>query len=852
LQPVRQRRIVRDKSSIGLRACALQSSGVAQPQPIGLDEVAHAMIRDRPEDKKDDITDLQQFMDANVSVPLQRRESRRDPWQAWAVFFVTIVVLVNRPWQTTTLPPASALGATDFSADRAWAHVEMLATTLGRRVSGTATAARAADYIEGRLRELGVETVRQVASGRVETDHTTYVYRGIQNVLARVPGKRPAAILVSAHYDSAVDGPGAGDNALNVAAALETVRAMTESDVPTNTVIFSFTDGEEMGLLGAGAFLEHPWRGDVAAFINLDASGPAGRQLLLQATPGRDDLLDAYAAGARYMHGTVLAQEIFQVLPLDTDYHVYHDAGLGGIDLAPYGDAYAYHTPLDRTDRISRRTLQESGENVLAIVRGAPALSIGSRNVTAATPATYYDLLGLTMVRYSSVTARISGLVIAAVALVLVGTLAARTDSLAANTRGIVRGRVRPPFLPARPVSLGAAPDSHHGMRRLPAMAALGTAAVGGTALLSMLVPVLGSVLVTATGHAMFWYARPWIAFCVYGTLALAGTVIGPGGLRLLARRRTWPADAAADAWRRGLVVCWALLLLLTTVLRLGSAYLPLWWCVGTTLAFVASIHLHGVRRWLVTLAAMTLAAITTIQAAELLWTSLVPLTSMLGATASADALVAGLTALAVAPFALLVIPAIPPARSLRRVAAWWVGAAVVMVLLVVYSFPYTPERPKRAYLDVRVGAENRAHVIVETIDPGPDFAIKDVALDTVVTRAAPTIDALPAALAEPSQPRTVEIHVNAAGAYKVDVTIDGGTISWPGASRVSHGTHLVWIGTGEPLTFYVASASAAPVGVHAQAFYLGTDVSIDDVVAQLPRWSTLTVQTVLETSGRF
>jgi hypothetical protein len=453
----------------------------------------------------------------------------RRAWLVWVIFFAAIVLISRRPWQESAVPAATALGAADFSAERAWVHLETLATKLGRRVTGTEMCVRAADYIEEQLRGFGVETERQAGSGSVELDGTTYVYRDIVNVLARIPGRGAPAILVSAHYDSGAEGPGAGDNALNVAAALETVRAILAGGIPANTIIFNFNGGEEVGLLGAAAFVHHPWFKDVAAFINLDASGPGGRQLLLQVAPGPDDLLKSYAASARHVHGTVLAQEIFGMLPFDTDYHLYRDVGLQGLDLAPYGDSYAYHTALDRTERVSRRTLHESGENVLSLLRGMNALSPGQHHETPAA-ATYYDLLGLVMVRYSAAAARIAGFLAAAVALTV--------------------------------VCLG---------RRF-SQAAIGTASVLVSAIFALLAPVLVSLLVMLSGHALFWFARPWTAMLVYGGFAAAGLFAGHSLMRRLVRGRGLAGDVTADAFRRGLVVFWSLLLVLTTALGLGSA----------------------------------------------------------------------------------------------------------------------------------------------------------------------------------------------------------------------------------------------------------------------------------------
>jgi hypothetical protein len=62
------------------------------------------------------------------------------------------------------------------------------------------------------------------------------------------------AVLVMSHYDSVHNSPGAADDSLGAAAALEIARALKAGPQPARDVIFLFTDGEEAGLLGAEAF----------------------------------------------------------------------------------------------------------------------------------------------------------------------------------------------------------------------------------------------------------------------------------------------------------------------------------------------------------------------------------------------------------------------------------------------------------------------------------------------------------------------------------------------------------------------------------------------------------------------
>ena len=85
--------------------------------------------------------------------------------------------------------------------------VEELAGKIGHRLAGTEGARRGGEYLVRRLEEIpGLEVeVQDVVAfrGRVR-------FR-VRNVLARLRGEEPGALLVSAHYDSAVGSLGAAE-----------------------------------------------------------------------------------------------------------------------------------------------------------------------------------------------------------------------------------------------------------------------------------------------------------------------------------------------------------------------------------------------------------------------------------------------------------------------------------------------------------------------------------------------------------------------------------------------------------------------------------------------------------------
>jgi hypothetical protein len=135
------------------------------------------------------------------------------------------------------------------------------------------------------------------------------------NVVGRLEGSDPAlkdeAVIYSAHYDAYGEDregqihPGAADNALGVAKMLSIAEALARSPrAPRRSVVFLATTAEEIGLLGARYWLEHPtWPLEkLAANLNLDGIdtdtyGPL-RAVVVEGL-GESDLDDVVAAVAR-------------------------------------------------------------------------------------------------------------------------------------------------------------------------------------------------------------------------------------------------------------------------------------------------------------------------------------------------------------------------------------------------------------------------------------------------------------------------------------------------------------------------------------------------------------------------
>jgi hypothetical protein len=296
------------------------------------------------------------------------------------------------------LPPVRNASAPtqEFSAQRALSQLAEIARAP--HPVGSAEHDRVRDYLLAQLRALGLEVQVQAGTGRMYESGIQSLGH-VENIVARLRGSDPAgkALLLSAHYDSVNLGPGAADNAASVAAILETVRALRAGPPLRNDLIVLFTDGEEVGLLGAELFTHHPWIVDVGMVLNFDFRGSGGPMWMFETSGGNARMVAALASGSSDPMGSSALFDIYQLLPNDTDMTAFKAAGLHGLNFAAIDRAYTYHSPLDRVERLDPGTLQHLGELMLTATRSF------SRDYLAglsAPDSAFFNLPGLGMQHY--------------------------------------------------------------------------------------------------------------------------------------------------------------------------------------------------------------------------------------------------------------------------------------------------------------------------------------------------------------------------------------------------------------------------------------------------------------------
>ncbi|HEX8709305.1 MAG TPA: M28 family metallopeptidase [Pyrinomonadaceae bacterium] len=293
---------------------------------------------------------------------------------------------------------AESASPSEFSSGRALKHLSSIARAP--HPLGTAEHAAVRDYLVKELGALGLEAELQQAAVVNQMRGAPFFAGTVSNVLARLRGTGggAAAVLLSAHYDSVPSGPGASDDGAAVAALLETARALKAAAPLKNDVIFLFTDGEEVGLLGAKAFAdEHPWAKDVRVALNFEARGNSGAAVMFETSNGNGWLIKEFARNAPHPVASSLSYETYKRLPNDTDLSVFKAAGFAGLNFAYINGLTHYHTQLDSIGNIDERSLGHQGSYALALTRHFGALDLSNPKQG---DAVYFDVLSLFVVHY--------------------------------------------------------------------------------------------------------------------------------------------------------------------------------------------------------------------------------------------------------------------------------------------------------------------------------------------------------------------------------------------------------------------------------------------------------------------
>lgn len=272
--------------------------------------------------------------------------------------------------------PAPA-AATAFDGARAWAHLERL-VAFGPRPSGSAALGETRAYITRELAAIGL-----TVQGQRFTAATPLGPVEMENLIVRIPGRRPDRILLTGHYDTKrmqnARFVGASDGGSSAAFLLEAARVLKARPGEFTYELVWF-DGEEAtcrdwnecgsatapdNTYGSRYYVEAARKAGVLpslkAMILVDMIGDRDLQVRRDSNSATwlNDLV--WAAADRLGHGLIFVPD---ATTIEDDHIAFVKAGVSSIDIIDLDYPY-WHTPDDTLDKVSQRSLQIVGDVVI-------------------------------------------------------------------------------------------------------------------------------------------------------------------------------------------------------------------------------------------------------------------------------------------------------------------------------------------------------------------------------------------------------------------------------------------------------------------------------------------------------
>ncbi|KAI2644857.1 Endoplasmic reticulum metallopeptidase 1 [Labeo rohita] len=362
-----------------------------------------------------------------------------------------------------------------FNSVRARKHLERITSVGPRTIGSPENEITTVNYLLDQIEQIRTESKTgphsitvdvQRPTGCFSINGFTSCYDRVTNIAVKLEPQTGAQhfMLANCHFDSVANSPGASDDAVSCSVMLEVLHSLANLSTPLkHGVIFLFNGAEENILQASHGFItQHPWAQQVRAFVNLEASGVGGKELVFQTGPENPWLVQAYVRAAVHPFASVVGQDIFQsgLIPSDTDFRIFRDFGN-----IPGDNILSVLKHLVMSDELANSTEYRHGNMV------------------------FFDMLGLTMVAYTVHVGTIINYMVAIAAVIYLVKKCMLTSCVA--------GRY---------------------MRDLVCAVLL----LVLSWFFSVLAVLFVAWLVTLMGRSMFWYTHFYAGVCLYGSAAIS------------------------------------------------------------------------------------------------------------------------------------------------------------------------------------------------------------------------------------------------------------------------------------------------------------------------------------------
>lgn len=268
----------------------------------------------------------------------------------------------------------AAVSDTEFSTERAVKCMKNIAKEPHPMGSDTNKEVR--EYLINYFQDIGADVaVQEHDASAIQSRYFKNLRHSgvLSNIIAKIPGESEDAVMVTAHYDSTVNGPGAADDGYGVVTLLESARAIRAKGKPVNTIYFVLTDGEEEGMLGATALIDNvenkPMLDAVKIIINMEARGNKGIPILFETNSKNLSIIKLFQKVAKHPVSYSLSYDIYKMLPNYTDFTIYEELGKRGYNFANIEGMNTYHKSSDNIENMSEETIEYFGNYTFPLLK---------------------------------------------------------------------------------------------------------------------------------------------------------------------------------------------------------------------------------------------------------------------------------------------------------------------------------------------------------------------------------------------------------------------------------------------------------------------------------------------------
>ena len=315
-----------------------------------------------------------------------------------------LLIIATAYFSFYTLMPNDQIPNTDkiteFSIKTALHHLKEI--TKKPHFTGSENHNYVRDYIKKELENMGLEVEIQ---SQIAVNSKWGAATNTKNIIAKIPGINSSkSLLLLSHYDSNPHSSlGASDAASGVVTILEAVRVLlAQQNHFKNDIIICISDAEELGLLGASAFVNHhPLGKNIGLVLNLEARGSGGPSyMLLETNGGNETLIKTFSkANTPYPVGNSLMYSIYKMLPNDTDLTIFREDGnVNGFNFAFIGDHFDYHTVQDSFERMDINTFKHQASYMLPLIHYYANTDLS--NLNSSDDLVYFNFPGIGLVYY--------------------------------------------------------------------------------------------------------------------------------------------------------------------------------------------------------------------------------------------------------------------------------------------------------------------------------------------------------------------------------------------------------------------------------------------------------------------